>query len=86
MGCMFLCLQQVVCHHSVTLDTVYYAGNVSRVGIPSLVVFCPSSQGQGSVITVQEKLLECALYGINGRWPRGKWRLCRSQVLKGACC
>jgi len=68
----------------VTLDAVYYADNVSRVGIPSLVVFCPPCVGQGSVIIVQEKLLECAVHGINGRWPCGRWRLCRSQVLKGA--
>jgi hypothetical protein len=51
----------------VTLDAVYYAGNVSRVGIPSLVVLYPSCLGQGSVITVKEKLLECAVHGINGR-------------------
>ena len=29
--------------------------------------------------------IEC-LHGINGRLPCGKWRLCRSQVLKGTCC
>jgi hypothetical protein len=62
----------------VTLDAVYYAGDVSRVGIPSLLVFYPSCLGQGSVVIVQEKLLECAVHGINGRWPCGKWRLCRS--------
>jgi hypothetical protein len=41
-----LCHQQIVCHRTVIIDAIYYAGNVSMVGSASLVVLYPLFQAQ----------------------------------------